>query len=80
MYTKDTYIGTLNGYGAIWCGFDPRPQNPDAVVDEVRTILYPEENYILERISDQEKLPSVWLKDGDVQENYHEVEAGPSGL
>lgn len=73
MYIKNTYIGTINGYGAIWCGFDPREENPEAIVNEIRPILYPEEGYILERISDGEQLPSVWLKDDDKQENYQEV-------
>jgi hypothetical protein len=65
MEIRITYICN----GAIYCGF-----KPDGVeVLEEREVLYPAEGYELERISDKERLPSVWLKDGDVQENYTEV-------
>lgn len=66
MHIKITYICN----GAIYCGF-----KPDGVeVLEEREVLYPAEGYELERITDKERLPSVWLKDGDVKENYIEVE------
>lgn len=69
MYIKTTYIGTLNGETGMWCGFLPE----DVVVEEERQVLYPEENYSLRRISTLEVLSSVWLQNGDVQENYEEI-------
>lgn len=62
MFIKITYICD----GAIYCGF-----KPDGVeVLEERQVLYPEQNCVLERISDKEHFYNVWLKNGDVQENY----------
>lgn len=67
MEIRITYICN----GAIYCGF-----KPDGVeVLEEREVLYPAEGYELERITDKERLSSVWLKDGDVKENYIEVKA-----
>lgn len=41
---------------------------------ETLTILNAEEGYELIRISDGEKVSScIWLKDGDVRENYTEI-------
>ncbi len=46
-----------------------------ATILETMDILNAEEGYALIRISDKENLgSSVWLKDGDVEENYKEVE------
>jgi hypothetical protein len=67
MFTKITYIGTLNGVHGIWCGFKPE----GVVVEEERTILYPEHGFILKK--DDKTFSAVWLKDGDVKENYTEV-------
>lgn len=64
MFTKTTYVCD----GAIYCGF--KPEGVD--VKEERIVLYPEQGYKLEK--DGEKFTCVWLKDGDVQENYKEVE------
>lgn len=73
MYIKNTYIGTVDGYGAIWCGFDPREKNPEAIVKEIRPILNAEKGYNLIRIADEENVgSSIWLKDDDIQENYRE--------
>ena len=49
---------------------------PDgAEILETMDILCAEEGYDLVRISDEENVGnSIWLKDGDVQENYKEVE------
>lgn len=68
MFTKTTYIGTLNGVHGIWCGFLPE----GVVVEEERLVLYPEEGYELER--DGERYSAVWLKDGDNATNYTEIE------
>lgn len=65
MYTKITYVCD----GAIYCGFKPEGVN----VKEERTVLYPEKGYKLKG-KDDKLINSVWLKDGDVQENYVEVE------
>ena len=46
-----------------------------ATILETMDILNAEEGYALIRISDKENVgSSVWLKDGDVEENYKEVE------
>ena len=70
MYIKITYVGSLDGVAGIWCGFKPE----GAIITEERPVLYPEKGYELERISDKERFSAVWLKDGDVQENYTEVQ------
>ena len=47
-----------------------------AEILETMDILNADEGYDLVRISDNENVGSnIWLKDGDVQENYKEVEA-----
>lgn len=69
MFTRITYIGTLDGVNGMWCGFYPE----GAVITEERIVLYPAEGYSLKRIATQEIFSAVWLKDGDVQENYEEV-------
>lgn len=71
MYTKITYLGTINGSKGIWCGF-----LPDGVeVSEERTVLYPEEGK--ELVKDGERFGAVWLKDGDVADNYTEEDQLP---
>ena len=46
-----------------------------AEILETMNVLTAEDGYELVRISDDEKVgPSIWLHDGDVQENYKEVE------
>lgn len=67
MEIRTTYVCD----GAIYCGFKPE----NAEVKEERQVLYPTKGYVLERKSDGKQLHSVWLKDGDVQDNYREVEA-----
>lgn len=69
MYIKTTYIGTLNDNKGMWCGFLPE----GVVVEEERQVLYPEQNYSLRRIATLEVFSSVWLQNGDVQENYEEI-------
>ena len=65
MYTRTTYICD----GAIYCGFKPE----GVEVLEEREVLYAEERY--ELVKDGERVgTSVWLKNGDSQENYTEVE------
>lgn len=71
MYIKTTYIGTLGGVAGMWCGFYPE----EAVIEEERQVLYPEENYSLRRVATQEVFSSVWLQNGDVKENYEEIPA-----
>lgn len=67
MEIRTTYVCN----GAMYCGFKPE----GAEVIEERQVLYPASGYELERISDKEHFSCVWLKDGDVQENYIEIEA-----
>ena len=48
----------------------------DAEILEIIDILNAEEGFELIRISDEENIGnSVWLHDGDVQENYIEVKS-----
>lgn len=48
----------------------------EAIVLEFLDILTAEEGYDLFRISDGENVGnSIWLHDGDIQENYKEVES-----
>ena len=56
--------------GAIYCGF--KPENAD--VKEERQVLYPSKGHLLERKSDSKQFHSLWLKDGDTEENYTEIE------
>ena len=67
MEIKKTYVGTLGGIKGLWCGFKPE----GVVVSEEREVLYPKEGYKLEK--DSELFDCVWLKDGDIKENYKEV-------
>ena len=47
-----------------------------ATILETLDILCAEDGYELERISDGENVGnSIWLHDGDIQENYREVPA-----
>ena len=51
-----------------------------ATVLEEMNILNAEEGYDLKRISDEEIVgSSIWLRDGDSEENYIEVEAREDG-
>ena len=68
MQIKTTYIGILNNVHGMWCGFKPEGLE----ITEERQVLYPDEGYDL--LKDGERFSSVWLKDGDSQENYEEVE------
>ena len=46
-----------------------------AIILKTLPILIAEEGYELLRISDNERVgSSIWLRDGDSQENYREVE------
>lgn len=52
----------------------------DATILETMDILNAEEGFDLIRIADNENMgSSVWLKDGDVQENYKEVKSETVG-
>lgn len=69
MKIKTTYVGNLNGINGFWCGFLPEGVN----VSEKRQVLFSEDGYDLIRIADDENIgSSIWLKDGDVMENYRE--------
>lgn len=64
MEIRTTYVCD----GAMYCGFKPE----GVEVKEERQVLYPAEGYKLKK---GDRLYScVWLKNGDVQENYSEVE------
>lgn len=71
MYIDITYVfRRKDGVIGYHCGEMPTGME----ILEERTILHPDEGYDLMRISDQEILSAVWLKDGDVQDNYIEIE------
>lgn len=64
MEIRTTYICD----GAIYCGFKPK----GADVKEERQVLYPAKGYdLVDKNGVHHR--SVWLKDGDVQDNYVEV-------
>lgn len=70
MKITKTYIGTLEEIEGIWCDFIPE----GAVIEETKDILRAEDNYILQRISDNIIVGNaIWLNNGDVQENYREI-------
>lgn len=71
MEIRKTYIGKIDGKGAICCGH--KPENLE--VETELPILYPSENMLLKRKSDGEVFDSVALTNGDSMENYEEVEA-----
>ena len=68
MYITKYYKCEKDGVVRVGCDV------PDgATILETMDILNAEEGYVLIRISDKENVgSSVWLKDGDVQENYRE--------
>ena len=68
------YISNMYKYekdGIIYVGGNV----PDgATIIETMDILNAEDEYDLVRISNNENVgPNIWLKDGDVKENYKEV-------
>ncbi|MBP3847421.1 hypothetical protein J6I39_06695 [bacterium] len=71
MEIRTTYIGiNENGIKGIWCGFKPEK----AIIEEARTILYPDENKILRHKETQIEFTSVWLQDDMTEEDYEEIE------
>ena len=46
----------------------------DATILETMDILNAEKGFKLERKSDSKQFHSIWLKDGDTEENYTEIE------
>lgn len=70
MYITETYKYRKDG--VVYVGGEV-PNNAEII--EKMVILNAEENYTLVRISDNEDVgSSIWLKDGDVEENYKEEE------
>ena len=71
MYITQSYKYELNGIIYVSANV---PEN--ATILEIMNILNAEDGYDLIRISDNENVGnSIWLHDGDVQENYKEVES-----
>ncbi len=74
MRIQITYFGKFEKNGkiisGIWCG--TRPEN--ATITEEREILFPDEGKILKHKETELTFPTVWLRDGDVAENYEEIE------
>ena len=72
MYTTITYIFEKDGVKGMACGYKPE----NVTILEERVILHAEDGYTLYK-GDEEVGGAVWLRDGDVQENYHELELPP---
>lgn len=74
MKINTTYIGKFEKNGklipGIWCG--DKPEN--VLISETRNYLVPEEGKILRLKETELMFSTVWLKDGDVAENYEEIE------
>ena len=74
METRTTYFGKFEKSGkiisGIWCGTKPE----DATITEERNILFPEEGKKLKHKETEILFDTVWLRDGDVAENYEEIE------
>ena len=74
MKISKTYIGKFEKNGkfipGIWCGEEPE----NAIILEVRDYLIPEENMILRHKETGILDNTVWLRDGDVEDNYEEIE------
>ena len=74
MRIQITYFGKFEKNGkiisGIWCGTRPE----DATITEERNILIPDEGKILKHKETEITFNSIWLKEGDVAENYEEIE------
>ena len=74
MRINRVYIGKLEKEGkfipGIWCGTRPE----DATITEERNILFPDEGMRLKHKETELLFDTVWLRDGDVAENYEEIE------
>ena len=74
MRINRVYIGKLEKEGkfipGIWCGTRPE----DVTITEERNILFPEEGKKLKHKETELLFDTVWLRDGDVAENYEEIE------
>ena len=74
MKINKTYIGKSEKNGklipGIWCG--EKPEN--VIISEIRNYLIPDENKILKHKETEILYDTVWLRDGDVEENYEEIE------
>lgn len=74
MYMTNMYKYEKDGFIAV-SGTLPE----GATLIEELPILYADENFTLVRISDGEEMDSVWLHDGDKQENYEERKKDKDG-
>ena len=74
MKINNVYIGKFEKNGklipGIWCGEQPE----NAIISEIRNYLIPDENKILKHKETEILYDTVWLRDGDVEENYEEIE------
>ena len=70
MEIRTTYFGKFEKNGKIRCGTRPE----DATITEERNILFPEEGKKLKHKETEILFDTVWLRDGDVEENYEEIE------
>ena len=74
MKINNVYIGKFEKNGklipGIWCG--DKPEN--VLISETRNYLVPDEGKILKHKETELLFDTVWLRDGDVAENYEEIE------
>ena len=69
MKTEITYIGIdENGISGIWCGKKPSKVK----ILEERKVLIAEEGMLLKEKETEQIFDKVWLRDGDVKDNYIE--------
>ncbi len=69
MQVRTTYVGTINGFGAICNG----EKLEKMVVEEERQVLYADEGKILRNKTTGELNSAVWLKD-TTEEDYEEID------
>lgn len=73
MNIKNSYY-VKRGDVFLWLRVGLEPEPTDEIIEE-RPILFAEDGYDLIRIADEENIgSSIWLHNGDVQENYREEE------
>ena len=74
MEIRTTYFGKFEKNGKIISGILCGTRAEDATITEERNILFPEEGKKLKHKETEILFDTVWLRDGDVAENYEEIE------
>lgn len=59
--------------GNAWLA--PGKEIPEgATIIEERPVLFPDDGFVLQNKESEERFESIWLRGGDTEENYIEVE------